>query len=238
MMKEKYYCKQVDPEWQEDDLFYTYRTKGENRTKLGWNDDIYANNVIITGNDDYLFHFTNAYEKLRQIDNIIYEYDLTSNPKSNHCYWNNVSELINYYLSKENGKKYSTKEIHQWKELFENWNEKEEEIVKALKLITGKTWRKVTIRGCMQREWQYLYVSEEISDEGIRYIEMCYFNTGSEWLVYENKEDFENEESAYSLYVENFDVKKELSERIGCEEEDLVCYEFDGYTKSPKYKEI
>ena len=234
----KYYCKQVDPEWQEDNLFYTYQDKNSKRNKLGWNDDIYADNVIIDGNNDYLFHYTSAYEKVKKIYDILYEYDLTINPKSNHCYWDSVSALINYYLSKENGKNYSTREIHQWKELLKDWDEREEEIVKALELITDKKWRKTTIRGCCQRDWQYLYVSEEITDNDVRYIEMCYFNTGTEWLVYESEEDFEKEESIFSLYVDSYNAKQKLSEYIGCKEEELVCYEFDGYTKTPKYKEI
>ena len=67
---------------------------------------------------------------------------------------------------------------------------------------------------------------------------MCYFNTGTEWLVYESEEDFEKEESIFSLYVDGYNAKQNLCERIGCEEEELVCYEFDGYTKTLKYKEI
>lgn len=230
---EKIYCKQVPPEHQEDDLFWV--SKGN----LRFNDERYEENVIINGNEDYRGYCTQAYEKLKKIDSYIgYEYDLTKEPHSNHCYWNSVSDLINYYFSKENGKKYSTKEIHQWKELLDNWNEKEEDIVKALKLITGKEWRKKIIRGSMQREWQEIYVSEEITDKDVDYIEMCYFNTGTEWFIYESEKDFEEDNYSYSLYVDGWNVKTNLAERIGCKEEELVVMEFDGWNNTPRYKEI
>lgn len=232
----KYYCKQVPPEHQEDDLFWVGRNKN-NRSQLHWNDETYENDVIIYGNNDFLEYYTDAYEKVRKIDDILYEYESTSNPHSNGCYWDNVSQLINYYLAKENDKKYTTKEIHEWKKLLDNWY-KEENVEKALQLITGKKWREACIKGCCQREWQYLYVSEDITDKDIEYIGMCYFNTGEEWLVYENKEEFDNDDYAYSLYIDGWNVKSNLAERIGCNEEDIVCLEFDGWSRSPKYKEI
>ena len=231
----KYYARQVDPELQEDDLFFTSNTK-KGRRELHFNDDWYENDVIISGNKEFLEYYTDAYEKITQsIDNILYEYELASNPKTNGCYWNNVSEVINYYFAKENGKKYSTKEIHEWKKLLEDWSRIDDEDfeLKALHLITEKEWRKVCIRGYMQREWQYLYVSENITEKDVRYIEMCYFNTGTEWRIYESEEDFENYENATSMYIEDVD---ELPEWLGCEEDEIEIYLFDGYTKVANYK--
>lgn len=233
----KIYCKQVDPELQEDNLFWIGKNK-DNRSQLHWEDDIYADNVVICGNDDYLSYYTKAYEKVLKIDDVGYEYDCISNPHTNHCYWDNVSQLINYYFAKENGKKYSKKEIHEWKRLMDYWQDSEEDYLQALQLITGKKWRQVCIKGCCQRDWQYLYVSEEITDKDIDYIEMCYFNTGTEWLVFESEKDFEEDNYSYSLYVDGYNVKTNLVERIGCKEEELVCLEFNGYIKTPQYKEI
>ena len=241
MKKTQYYFEQVPPEHQEDDLFYQYKDKNTGHYELGWNDDAYVNDVIISGNKDFKEYHIEAYDKVKKIDDILYEYDITNNEHSNHCYWKNVSELINYYLAKENGKKYTTKEIHKWKELFANWNnyhEEEENELQALQLITGKKWRKATIRGCMQSEYQYLYVSEEVSDKDIEYIGMCYFNTGEEWLMYESKKDLKNNENAVSFYIDGWNRKANLAERLGCEEKQIHLYQFTGYKKIPQYEEV
>lgn len=233
----KYYCKQVDPEFQEDNLFWVGKNK-DNRSQLHWENDFYTENVVICGNNDYISYYTKAYEKVLKIDDVGYEYDCISNPHTNHCYWDNVSQLINYYFAKENGKKYSKKEIHEWKHLMDYWQDSEEDYLQALQLITGKKWRTKTIRGCCQSEWQTIYVSEEITQEDIDYIEMCYFNTGTEWLVFESEKDFKEDNYSYSLYVDGWNVKTNLAERIGCKEEELVCLEFNGYIETPQYKEI
>jgi len=235
-----YICKQVSPEWQEDNLFYTYKDKN-GKYHLGWNDDIYEENVIIYGNDEYHYSLTKEFEQILKISESYYEYELSIEPKSNHCYWNNVSEYINYYLPKSNGKKYSTKEIHKWKELLEKFSIrwKEEDIVEeALQLMTGKKWRSFKMCGVMQREWQYGYASEEITKEDIEYIEMCYFNTGSEYQFYESEEDYENECPTTSYYVNSYNSKEELLKHIGCEPNELKVYQFTGYMKLPQYKEM
>lgn len=228
----KFYAKQVDPEWQEENLFYQIKGK-DKRTILGFNDDIYEDNVIIVGNNEYLEHRIPEYQRLLDFDNAyFYEY-------GNTCYWANDSEFINCYLKKSNGKQYSTIEIHKWKELFKKYEERnrlEDIVCEALELMTGKQWYWFTIRGCMQREWQCGYASEIITRKDIDYIEMCYFNTGSEYIVYENKEDFDSECNGCSYYVDSYNSKSILCELLGCEEDELEMYDFDGYTKTPKYK--
>ena len=229
----KIYCKQIPPEYQQDDLFFTGENKQGKRT-IGWNTDKnYANNVVIYGNSDYLPYYTEAYDKVsRNIDDASYEYE----NRLNH--WKNFSEIINYYFTKENGKKYSKKEIHKWKNLMDYWQDSEGDYLEALELITGKKWRQVCIKGCCQNEWQYLYVSEEITQEDIDYIEMCYFNNGSEWRIFESKKDMNNGDCAYSVYVDSYNVKENLAKRIGCKEEQLVIYEFDSWERTANYKQI
>lgn len=228
----KIYCKQIPPEYQEDDLFWTGKDK-DNRSQLHWENDTYANNVVICGNNDYLSYYTKAYEKvLKNIDDAIYEYE-------NHLnHWKNFSEIIDYYFTKENGKKYSKKEIHKWKYLTDYWQDSEEDYLQSLELITGKKWRQVCIKGCCQRDWQYLYVSEEITQEDIDYIEMCYFNTGSEWHIFESKKDMKNGDCTCSVYVDSFNVKQNLAKKLGCKEEQLVVYEFDSWERTANYKQI
>lgn len=237
----KYYVKQVAPEWQEDNLFFNYKDKNTGRYKLGWNDEVYEENVIIYGNDDYHYSLTKEFEQLLKLDMVYYEYEPLTYPKSNHCYWSNASEFVNYYFPKSNGKNYNKHEIHEWKKLLEEWNnglDFKDYVIRGLKLMTGKTWRSRNIVGCMQREWQNCFVSEEITEKDIDYIEMCYFNTGTEWTFYESKEDLDNDNPSTGYYVSSYNTKKELCEHIGCKEEELVMLEFTGYAKIPQYKEI
>lgn len=228
----KIYCKQIPPEYQQDDLFWTGKDK-DNRSQLHWENDTYADNVVICGNNDYQSYYTKAYAKvLKNIDDAIYEYE------NRLDHWKNFSEIIDYYFTKENGKKYSKKEIHKWKYLTDYWQDSEEDYLQSLELITGKKWRQVCIKGCCQRDWQYLYVSEEITQEDIDYIEMCYFNNGSEWRIFESKKDMKNGDYTCSVYVDSFNVKQNLAKRIGCKEEQLIVYEFDSWERTANYKQI
>ena len=214
-MNNKYYARQIDPEYQEDDLFYNYKDKN-GRYQIGMNDDYYEGNIIIFGNRDYMTISTDEYDSLARLD--MWEYECVVE------HWDNVTQFIEYYLGRKNGKKYSTREIHEWKDILNDWDiSDEEKVCKALRLMTGKTWRKVCIRGYCQSEWNYMYVSEDISDEGVDYIEMCFFNKGQEYIVYESEEDFNNEENGYSVYVEDSDqLKKEYP--------GIQVYEFDEYS--------
>lgn len=228
----KIYCKQIPPEYQEDDLFWIGKDK-DNRSQLHWENDAYDDDVVICGNNDYQSYYTKAYEKvLKNIDDAIYEYE------NRLSHWKNFSEIIDYYFTKENGKKYSKKQIHKWKYLTDYWQDSEEDYLQAIELITGKKWRQVCIKGCCQRNWQYLYASEEVSDKDIDYIGMCYFNTGEEWLMYESKKDLKNNENAVSFYIDGWNRKTNLAERLGCEEKQIHLYQFTGYKKIPQYEEV
>ena len=239
-MKIKFYAKQVNPEYQEDNLFYNFKNKKTGHYELGWNDDAYVNDIIIYGNKDYHHYYTDEFEKLLQLDSVYYEYEPLTYPKSNHCYWNNITEFINAYFPKTNGK-YSKKEIHEWKVLLETYSnrwELEDIIEKALQLMTGKKWRSFTIRGYCQGDWQEGYASEEVSNKDIKYIEMCYFNTGSEYIVYEDRHDFTHNENGCSFYCDSYNSKSYLADLLGCEEKEISMYDWDGYTKTPKYKHV
>ena len=197
------YAKQVPPECQEDDLFWTGKDGS-----LHMNDEWFEENVVITGNREFKEFHTREYERLLKID--WYEFE---NFKSYG--FGSVTDYLNFYFPRE--KKYSPREVHEWKRIIQ-----EEDWLCGLCMLTGKRWREVTLRGVMQREWQTAYVSEDISDAQVRYIEMCYFNTGMEFMIYEDDDD-----SGYSAYVS--DVSELDVDKV---------YLFDGYTKTAKYIEL
>ena len=236
----KYYAKQINPEYQEDDLFYSYKDK-QGHYQVGINDEFYVDNLIITGNKEYHSFTTKAYDKVMRIEETYYEYEPLTYKGSNKCYWTSLTEYIEWYCPKDNGKKYSTKEIHQWKLLLEKYSNHwdiEDIMCDALALITGKTWRSFTIRGICQRDWQEGYASDEVSKEGLAYVEMCYFNTGSQYMVYESEDDFNNDGDCYSMYVDSYNSKHYMAELLGCEEDEIEMYDFDGYIKTPQYKRV
>ncbi len=109
-------------------------------------------------------------------------------------------------------------------------------ICNALFLMTGKKWQFETIRGCSQSDWQQCYVSEEITSDMLKYLEICYFNTGCEYRVYENKEDFDNEENSFSVYVDSYDSEQNLIDNLGCDKEEIEIYKITGYTRNACYE--
>lgn len=234
----KYYCKQVNPEFADSYLFYQFKNKKTGHYELAFNDDYYADDVIITGNKDYMDYWPEKLENLQK--NIEW---FNSDLVGYYGEQGNLTELANYYFKKHNGKRWSKKELAQWRkisDLTENYSSSNEEeaFLMALKLITGKTWNSFTIRGYSQRDYQYGYASEDISEQALSYIEMCYFNTGEEFMVYDSKEAFDNEEADTSIYVDGYKVKENLALELGCDVNELEVYEFDGYIKAPKYKLI
>lgn len=209
----KYYAKQVDPEFAEDNLFWN----GKNGLEIM--DEVYAENIIIKGNREYLSYYPEDLENLEK--NIEYFiYDLDTGEK--------ITSLVNYYFKKRNGKRWSKHELALWKKVAE-----EENLELALSLITGKEWRKVTLRGYSQSDWQGAYVSNEIKQNDLCYIEMCYFNTGLQYDFFNNKEEFDEDCPATSYYVSD---KKELLKRIGCAPEEIEIYDFADYVKTAQYK--
>lgn len=201
------YAKQVAPEYQEDDLFWSGKDGS-----LHMNDEWLEENVVIRGNREFKEMLTSDYEKMLKLD--WWEFE---NFKSYG--FGCVSEYLNYYLPRKDGKKWSGRQVAEWKKIIqdENW-------IEGLRLLTGLVWREVTIRGCMQREWQEMLVSENISDKQVEYIEMCYFNTGMEFRVYEDND----ENCVYLAYV------GDVSE---LEDVDKV-YLFDGWDRTERYKEV
>lgn len=109
-------------------------------------------------------------------------------------------------------------------------------IAEALSIVTGQEWEYKCIRGCCQSDWNYIYYCpEEWTAKALEYFEIEYFNTGEEWRVI----DEDGEECYYYTHEWNDIYKtRELAENIGCNVSDLTLYAFDGWTKTPKYKEV
>ena len=224
----KFYARQVAIDKQDSGLFFRTR-----ENKLCFEDDYFTNEVIIYGNDDYLGITTNEFEKILRIYSNIDELEEGRMDFDEYC---------NCYFAKSNGAKYTSEEINKWKSLFERgttyYEDDEDFVCGALELMTDKKWRYVSLKGSAQRDYQYAYVSDQVSDEMVAYLEICYFNTGSEYMVYESKEDFDNKENGFSVYVDSYNSEEELIKALGCDEDEVEIYNFTGYTKVANYERV
>ncbi len=111
----------------------------------------------------------------------------------------------------------------------------EKRILRALHLVTGERYEKRTIRGTCQSDWQEIYYPvADYSKSDICFLEIEYFNLGSEWTVTWHDEEF----GMYCYGDTPEDVRLEIASIIGVNADDIVLYEFSGWSRTPEYKEV
>lgn len=89
------------------------------------------------------------------------------------------------------------------------------------------------------------YDVEKWSREELDHFETEYFNTGSEWIVHDEKAEPESPEdiSGYSVYCHgwnNDQIKEEIAEAQGkkAEEVEVVLFAFKTYARTPVYEAV
>ncbi len=190
----KIYAKQLDPE------FFDYRVYEDNVDE----------DIIVEGNRDYPgFHD----EDLKSIKEFInnyncYDYDVFYDGK--------IKDYATDYLpQKDNGKKYSPKELHQLKQSLDNMDD-EETIVLCLSIIKGKEYKAGCIRGCCQGDWCQIYYPASTNQKEIDYLEAVYFGTGTEYEVHDSDNEVNNADDieGFSILVTAWrieDIKEEIA---------------------------
>lgn len=129
----------------------------------------------------------------------------------------------------------------------EGYFDKEEAYCTIFSVLTNKEYDYKCIRGCCQRDWNYAYFpKEEWTKEYLEQFEAEYYNLGSEWTVFEEwDESEENEEevgdrdyidTVYCYKYDTEDIRKEIAEWIGEAPEEIVLHEFCGWIKTPNYQ--
>lgn len=108
-----------------------------------------------------------------------------------------------------------------------------------LSIVYGWEWVYRELRGCSQGDWNGGYFNTRYhSDDGIRYIESCYFNTGTEYSV--QIMDGEEEVDSFSTYVAEWldldGLKQKLKEDCGAEVDEVEVHVFKGYKQEPLYE--
>lgn len=115
------------------------------------------------------------------------------------------------------------------------------EPLEELEKLTEKKWHRDTFSGYSQSDWQYVYYTDDVSEDRISELEAFYMDKVDEYFVYEqiDPETLEDADYDYSVYIPH-DVtwkgKEAICEYVGFKPEDTLIYEDDGYEKVYKYK--
>lgn len=104
----------------------------------------------------------------------------------------------------------------------------------ALEILHGMPFDWHMIRGCSQSAWQYFICPDAYGKEYRDEIECEYFNTGDEWNV--NVDGCEC--TVYTHSWRDDEKRQEIADAVGCDPSDVILYAFDGYTQTPKYREV
>lgn len=194
--------------------------------------------AILGGRDFASFKFIEYERAEKYFDDFIFEYE---NIKAKYIKWyNNITELVDDLFYRENGKKYNTKEIHAFKNIFERYKSEknfseDDAILCILELMTGNKYTKTAIRGCSQGDYAEVIYPETIDKETIEYIEACYFGTGTEYCIYEKEseelltvDELKNNGCDYWDYTALWRTelyKQELAKRYNLPLENIIVYE-------------
>lgn len=231
----KIYARQISPEYQESPLF------------MG--DEFFPDNIAVCGNRDYHSHKPELFENVQNVLEQGELAEILEYPKNWADWYKNATQAITEYLPPTNGKKYSTNAIHALRCLVLDYSccacSKENEIIcKVLSIVDGRLWDWQTIRGSCQRDWQEVfYPVDEWDKAALEAFEVQYFNTGSEWIVHDEAESPESpdEINGFSMYCIGWNtdaIKAEIAEAAGGSPEEVVLYQFSGYSRTPIYEEV
>lgn len=195
--------------------------------------------AILGGRDFTSFKFTEYERAEKYFDDFIFEYE---NIKAKYIKWyNNITELVNDLFYREDGKKYNTKEIHAFKNIFERYKSEknfseDDAIICILELMTGEKYHTKAIRGYSQSDYAEIIYNDNLSSDMIEYIESCFFGTGTEYCIYEEESEElltvdELENNGCEFYGDYTALwrtelyKQELAKRYNLPLENIIVYE-------------
>lgn len=120
---------------------------------------------------------------------------------------------------------------------YNEYYDSEDIITRVLSLIRHKPYIHATIRGNRQSDWQGVFLPKN-EEKWLHNCESRYFNTGTEWDVYQSEEDYENDEIDFGIYVIDGDEpKKAIADACDVSPDEVKFIEFGGYKQTPYWKE-
>lgn len=199
------------------------------------------NMLIIDGGREFMDVDNNEY--LKAIKEAYNDYNSSS---LEYYYHNSIAEFVKDILpKKENGKKYTPKEIHDIEKYL-----KEEDlhtiICKCLSIITGKKYVWTALRGSSQGDYVEAYYPTTYSMKYIEFVEAWYFGTGTEIMVHDSDNEVHEESDieGFTFYTASYkinDLKEEIKAELGYKKEDNVrvklwLYKDSTYTRRDNYE--
>lgn len=143
-------------------------------------------------------------------------------------YWENLAIVGNRH--------YNAHMPDDFRRVWERFDENR--VLRALKLYTGRTWDRVTIRGYCQGDWQDVYYPvDEYSREALQELEIEYFNLGTEWEI--SRADAREDSYCMYCYSDTPDqIRAEIAAAEGVAPDKVTLLRFNGWTRSASYKEV
>ena len=193
--------------------------------------------VTITGNSRFKEYRSELYEKVNEhVTDASEEFvECGYDEPDDSC----LDELLLRHL---NVKPRSEDERAKWRFLLSDWTSSLGEFADAMSLVAGKPYHAHGICGCCQSDWNGVICPDEMtagSPSSLQALESEYFNTGSEWMVYESEDACEAECDGTSIYVLDMQNPREvIADCYGVMPADVEAYAFDRYEKIPKYKRM
>ena len=208
-----------------------------------WTDGEFPENIIVDGNRSYKRRITSAYDTLISH---LYEAALELDDIASGCGWYaNATEAVEDFFPPQHKAKYSTKDVHLWKNLLQQYQtcgrlEEEDLICEGLKLMTGIAYSYYCLRGCCQGDWNSLYYPKDYGTDFAKRFETEYFNLGTAWIIHDEDSIPEGPEDIDGYYMYAYgtgadDIRLEISKEFDVSKEDIVLYEFTGYHQVPVY---
>jgi hypothetical protein len=225
----KYIAKQVPPEAQESPIYTC--------------DSSYIDGLIFSGNRDYQDRFgTNTdsftYAKRELEDGYLWA-DLVAidERRFGDTIFKNATEAITDRFPRE--KPYTTREIGKIKKIVYKYGEIGTDdnltVCELLEIVSGEYWGVCEIHGCCQGEWQTVIYRRDLWDyESLHTIESEYFNTGTEWLVYAEGEDYADGDFYTAAYDVDF-IRLLIARDFGIDPADIDMHVFDGLDVEERY---
>ena len=226
------YAKQVPPEHQESPLYLF---------------EEWPENVYVFGNR----HFNQHAKRLEEIRAALADLADTWEELNDggHAYYASWREALNDLIPPEDAEREYTRterlELAKLAAQFEWCSSSAENSIlcAVLELVTGQEWEEGTLRGCCQGDWQEIIYPAAYGREWLDQFEAEYFNTGTEWIIHDGNEAPETPEdiSGYSVYCYGWNhdlIRQEIADAAGCSPENIILYEFTGWSRSASYMEV
>ena len=235
----KIYARQIPPEYQESPLF------------LGA--EFFPDDIAVYGNRDYTEHIPAVFERIRGALETGELLETWEDINRGACfYFDTWAEALAALVPEEGRGPYTREERKEkWPDIaWRYYNasrgswEEDQALCDALELATGEAWETGTIRGSCQGDWaRVCYPVKNWSREALDAFETEYFNTGSEWIVHDTDAEPEGPEDiqGFSCYCHGWrteDIKKEIANAYGESDAEVILYEFSGYSRIAKYREV